>query len=432
MRLCTAILAFAAVIIPGCRQEPEPAPLPAFVLPENAQPRARTAKPLPGKYLGFEPSVAAHGDGRVVVAALDPADQTSRLLHWRSVDGGRTWTEPVPLSQWTKEHFLADPWLQTDGRNRFFIVYCGVKNLATDREPIGAVFQRSADDGASWERPVIVWPSVDKPVLAVSPSGRRLVVACEANEKKRPFFTGLFQSTDQGRSWRTVPGPPETEKHRLNPQGLVVDNKDGIAVSGIALDLGKSSVRAVVMSSADSGKTWHTTTLAEFPFDPSKQNPFRDVSQAALARGDNGVIHVAYIKPDERHTKFDVCARSSHDLSDWRDVIVLAGDSAEYRGYPAIAANGRLIHVAWMEKKKGRYHVIYRGSKDGGTSWSDRLVLSDAIGVDGFLLPMGDYMSLVDDGQGTAHAVWGAGDKPGQAKVWHTRVEWPPASTRPR
>ncbi len=59
----------------------------------------------------------------------------------------------------------------------------------------------------------------------------------------------------------------------------------------------------------------------------------------------------------------------------------------------------------------------------GGKSWSDPLPLGGPPAGDAWELA-GDYLSVADDGRGTAHVVWSQQprDKPGV--VWYARVEW--------
>src|SRR5438046_6509666 len=52
------------------------------------------AQRLPGNRVGFEPVVAADGDGRVVAVAS--SFQGQGLLVWRSEDSGKTFASPQP------------------------------------------------------------------------------------------------------------------------------------------------------------------------------------------------------------------------------------------------------------------------------------------------------------------------------------------------
>ena len=81
-----------------------------------------------------------------------------------------------------------------------------------------------------------------------------------------------------------------------------------------------------------------------------------------------------------------------------------------------------------MDTRAGTlWNTIYRGSSDGGASWSAETDLSSYnsgysyILPEGFSFPFGDYFELAIDDRGSTHAVWGEGfsyDTPGS--IWYT------------
>src|SRR5437867_1256582 len=72
---------------------------------EGPAPVAGPARCLPGRYAGFEPSVAADPDGRVLIAAIDYRWDKSKkqvvsptyLIAWRSGDRGASWSDLRPM-----------------------------------------------------------------------------------------------------------------------------------------------------------------------------------------------------------------------------------------------------------------------------------------------------------------------------------------------
>jgi hypothetical protein len=74
-----------------------------------------------------------------------------------------------------------------------------------------------------------------------------------------------------------------------------------------------------------------------------------------------------------------------------------------------------------------RWNTFYRGSTNGGATWSKVIQLSGGVSgysyikPSGFSFPFGDYFGMAIDGQGQTHAIWGEGlnfDSPGS--IWYT------------
>jgi hypothetical protein len=112
--------------------------------------------------------------------------------------------------------------------------------------------------------------------------------------------------------------------------------------------------------------------------------------------------------------------------------------------FPAIVAGAAGdIRIAWMDtrmseasldpkiRKSPVWNTFYRGSTNGGATWSAEAQLSgegsdtardnDYVLPNGFRFPFGDYFTIAIDNQGTTHAVWGEGrnyKSPGS--IWYT------------
>lgn len=395
-------------------------------------PSVTKARLLPGKYVACEPTVAADGKGRVAVVAIGGFELgrgNTRLLLWRSDDDGLTWKLPTRLHE-SKDFgkSQADPWLQSLAPRKFAIAYMGA---STDKPGLpAAVFQQSEDAGKTWTEPHTFYRGVDKTVLAASPSGKHLAVAFIDFDSDNKQNVHVHRSADQGKTWQELPAAFALKKNIYQAQGIVVNDKGAIA-AGWSVQMGRGKRHMHLTTTTDGGKNWTNTDL---PFDPLDD---LDFAGPALALDGVGRVHAMSIRLDNTKDKLDVLLRSTEDFKTWSEPIVLAsGQDAEYRGYPAIAATGRRIHVAWMERKDKWYRVCYRGSIDGGKTWSDRVLLSqpekpsDLLTAEGFKSPFGHYMTLAEDGTGIVHAVWGAAvhngfdEKNPRGEIWHNAIRW--------
>jgi hypothetical protein len=236
------------------------------------------------------------------------------------------------------------------------------------------------------------------------------------------FFSGVFVSADRGGNWEQLPGPLG-DTHAI-PFSAVVDDAGRVAVSLVAEGGGSWSF---VCTTADRGRTWSEFELVA-GLQPDRPHPFNGERFPVLAAGGDGSLHAAYVGAGAK----GLFVRTSRDWKAWADPVRLTeGDVAEVR-MPAVAARGPLVHVTWLERRGGRWQAYYRGSRDGGRSWSDKVLLSvphagsQLVGDDGFdRVSDDDQTSVTDDGSGTAHAVWVVrGRRPGAGVVWHAVVRW--------
>ncbi|MCH7688832.1 MAG: exo-alpha-sialidase, partial [Planctomycetes bacterium] len=279
-------------------------------MPQDAQPvlvHAIQLPPLAG-FMSPKPVVAADPVGNVLVVAhgLTNAPLGSDILVWRSIDRGNTWSLPENLTDLAKDgEIFFDPWLETDRRGHFYFVHA----LVSDGRPH---VRRSKDAGFTWSNTLpIKWKWCDRPVLSVSPNGRRLAVAGAMTEKTDNYpsepldsndpdfvrkvraafrnYAGIFVSRNYGESWRKVTGPFDDE-HAI-PFSIVIDDAGRMAASWIVEGDGS---RSVVIVTENLDRTWTTTTLVE-SLQPDRQHPFNGARFSVLALDGRSVLHVAYV-----------------------------------------------------------------------------------------------------------------------------------------
>jgi len=217
--------------------------------------RQTTVRRDPGKYLGH-PTTVLLPDGMTMLCVHPEGHGKGPIVLQKSGDGGRSWSEPVPVPEnWATSletptiHRLVD----RAGQARF-VLFSGLhpirSSISTDDgaswtplQPIGdfggivamasvvaladgthaaffhddgryfraggkrsqfTVYQtNSADGGVSWGAPTVVWSGNDldlcEPGVVRSPDGKRLAMLLREN--KRAKGSHLAVSDDEGRSW---------------------------------------------------------------------------------------------------------------------------------------------------------------------------------------------------------------------------------------
>lgn len=228
---------------------------PVFVDLEGDAARQVTVRRVPRKYLGH-PTTVLLPDGRTMLCVHPEGHGKGPIVLQRSDDGGRTWSEPLPVPEdWATSletptiHRLVAP----DGSARL-LVFSGLypirRSLSADDgatwtplEPIGdfggivamssvvalttgghaaffhddgrflaggaergafAVLQtRSRDGGVTWGRPEVVWSGTDldlcEPGVVRSPDGKRLAMLLRENRRERGSHVAF--SDDEAATW---------------------------------------------------------------------------------------------------------------------------------------------------------------------------------------------------------------------------------------
>jgi hypothetical protein len=422
--------------------EPAEPPLsPPLLVPVDARPGLVSAAVLPAARGGAyaKPVVAADAEGRTVVAQELGAGVSSRIVQWRN-EGGRGWSEGVGLvNSPADESFVGDPWLTTDRRQRFCLVHIGLNS--------GTLMLRRSTDGAkSWLPPQRLTEGADRPVIGSSPDGRRLVIAAGLARRKGPqetlrgddpqlrekveaavsYSAGVFVSRNRGRSWEQLPAPLG-EAHSI-PFSAAIDDGGRIVGAWISRPRGADArTRSVVCSISDGGRSWIETELVA-DLQSDRKHPFNGARFPVAAVSARGVAHVAYV--DSLGT--ELCSRRRVNGESWASAVRHSSEAAEEVRLPAIGTWGTMVHLTWMERRADRWQLHYRGSRDDGETWSERLVIADpetrSAAVDGqgcFLSSDDDQTSIVDDGAGSVHIVWSArpsGSAPPQIR--YAIVRW--------
>jgi hypothetical protein len=387
----------------------------------------------------WEPAVAADPRSSYVyqavtgIGAHECAEHNcpgTSILVRASSDGGATWGPFVFACGIACKNvgWQFDPQLQvaTDGT-----VYAAWLNTF---DP-GTVLSKSSDHGRTWTTPVTMNGSLtynDKPVLAISPSGKDVYLAF--NDKSDAYAVA---SHDYGATF-SPPVKTNTDGYAYLAYGGTVAPNGNVyfGETGESKDaLGPEPVALV--GSRDGGRTWTTTIL-----DTSQEAPpcsfkgcYRDFysSQATVAADASGTLVFAYLLNTVPDAPKSLYVRTSTDGLTWsaRSLVNADGDS----NMPAIAAGPTAgdFRLVWQDDRNGAnaWNTWYARTTDGARSWSADVRLSNLGSgapyktAAGYTFPFGDYLGLAVDAAGTNHVIWGEGDGiytgGGTGGSWFTR-----------
>jgi BNR repeat-like domain len=342
-----------------------------------------------------------------------------------SKDGGATFgtQKPVCLCLGSKAQY--DPTIEVV-RNTG-AVYSVFLN-ADRHNGFSTVFTKSTDHGATWSDPVHVYGNVswtDKPEVATSPSGKDIYVSWNG-----PQVGDLYvgQSHDYGRTWTQQKLSDDKRYYyaydaRVLSDGTALFSESSIQYSGAKSVEGEVWHHAVI--SRDKGKTWENRIVAKVPIGESCVadgcNPDFYIGQTSVVSDAPGHLVFAYEGPTVSGGPQRVyVSRSSDGGRTWSAGTPLSAPG-ENATQPRLASSGGGDARIWyMQTADGdnpdAWNVWYRGSANGGTSWSAPLKIDDApagaagyVYADGFGEVYGDYGEIAVTNTGKTVAVWGEG-----------------------
>jgi len=271
---------------------------------------------IPGIVVTAKGTVLAWCEARKKGGDWDQID----VLMRRSTDNGKTWTEPVKISQ-APEGVTKNPFsLAVKGVNPKDVT-CNNPVFIADRdgtvhglycvEYMRCFYIRSGDEGANWSKPVEITKtfedfhkSYDWKVLATGPdhaiqTGKgRLVVPIwlstgTGGNAHRPSVTAIIYSDDQGKTWHAGEIAIAGNDEIINPNETVVVE---LANGGVMLNARSESKahRRLVTVSKDGATGW-----SKPKFDDSLWEPICMGSIVRFSTKDNGGKNrILFCNPD--------------------------------------------------------------------------------------------------------------------------------------
>jgi hypothetical protein len=389
----------------------------------------------------WEPAIAADPNGPYVYALVTrigdpkpcPGNCPSAIMGLlRSTDNGKTWSDVTPLCA-CKGSWQYDPMIEVVPDTG--AVYAAYLN------GFNTVFMKSTDHGQTWSAPVKTYGNVswtDKPALAMSDDGRDVYISFNGPTGGDPFVT---QSHNFGKTW-TQTKLVDSKRYYFAfdadvlHDGTVVFAESSIAYTGPATSP-EGVVKHVLFASHDAGRHWSqvvvdTVKVGE-PCTSAGCGPDFYIGHDAVSADDRGDLVYLYDGATTDLGAQRIYSRTSRDEgATWsaRTALSVAGENATS---PAVESVGNGDVRAWyMQTSNGdarhSWNVWYRSSKNGGTTWSAPIKLSDAtsgpryVNAGGFDEIYGDYGEICVTSAGSAIAIWGEGFSwTGPGGVWINR-----------
>lgn len=326
------------------------------------EPDVRVTDDTANTFLCGQQCLVALGDTLHAVF-VDDRSGNYNVYYTRSLDAGATWGSAVRLSPGDSNRIFGATIAAAGAA--VHVVWEGRNN--------GAFwYRRSTDGGETWraETALVQSPrSCGTPVL--SADGDR--VGLVWTDSRDGGWNGELyykQSLSAGRSW--------ADDTRLTADtDSVLDKEACLVVSGnyryivwTRADWNTSVAQVWFTRSTDNGATWQPRVRVAT--DTTRQ-------EQPMVAASGSSVHLCWY--DGRPDEYGIYHRASLDngatwgAEHWLTDITYGAD------YPAIAAVGANVHVAFRATRPGQLVLDYRGSTDNGATWSPDTTLSSLAGM---------------------------------------------------
>jgi hypothetical protein len=400
---------------------------------------AATSHFAPQQRVGFtsgdqwEPSIAADGNRHVYVLYPQyiavpgcPSCPSPTVILVISNDNGRTWQAPQQIAAPGTGQFDAQIVVDPVDKRTVYASW-----LQDNKSTV--VVAKSTDFASTWS--VVTANStnaaVDKDVLTVR--GNDVYVGYNHSQK-----VWVSSSHDGGKTFTSAVVNPNAKLGWSLAGGAAIDPAGNVyfAWSGYTQNGGaKGPVNLYISKSADGGATWSVVQLDTSGSPPDCSAYFCGWAylgaQITMTSDTAGTLYALWnagtVDKGVERIYFSSSTTQGNTWQPKQDVS-LAAVGVEH-AFPAITAGSSGdVRIAWMDSRNTPlWNTYYRGSTNGGASWSGESQLSSYVAgysyiqPQGFSFPFGDYFEMAIDNAGNTQACWGEGlnyDTPGS--IWYT------------
>jgi len=239
--------------------------------------------------------------------------------------------------------------------------------------------------GAAWTKKRLTYNAGDSQAPAVAAEGANV---CVAYVDDTPGNDEIYfrRSADGGATWQSAKRLTNNTQLSASPRLAV----SGANVYVVWYDEAPGNAQIYFRRSNDYGATWQAEKRLTF-------NPEYSYLPDIAASGAN--VYVAW--SDSNPGNLEIYFRHSSDNgATWQTAKRLTSNSG-FSAYPALAASGANVYVAWTDCSSGNCEIYFRRSADGGATWQSAKRITNNTGNSDFsrIASSGSniYLVWVDD-----------------------------------
>jgi hypothetical protein len=295
-------------------------------------------------------TIALERNGALDAAWCEDSGDESKpdVFFARSVDGGKTWTKPVDVSNTPGESSY--PSIAVSSDNSVHIVWCDTSKGKRNRD---IYYAYSRDSGKSWGMDPLL-PAEDisntagfssEPKIAIDDNDEIHVAWCDATPgRTRPDIFYVYKS--KGR-WTKPQNMSSNERISSHPSiACGPDGKVYLVWSDSSKELHQADVWCVIGKDGTFGKPINVSNTAGVSTQPT------------IAADETGRVAIIWSDVNVDDGKPEVYVRVSHDKAVSLTHLIDMSNTRGSSKYAQVAINRDRIFVIWEEDDGGRTHIM--------------------------------------------------------------------------
>jgi hypothetical protein len=333
--------------------------------------------------------------GNLHVVWEDDTPGNYNVYYKKSTDGGDTWTANKRLT-WTAG-YSSHPAIAVDSSDKLHVVY---DETAPGNYEI--YYRRSEDGGATWSTGIrLTWTTGASwdAAAAVDSSDNLHVFWADSNPWNYEIY--YKKSTDGGVTWSTNKRLTWTADDSYGPS-IALDPSAGLHIAWYDYTPGPADI--YYKKSTDGGTSWSTTQRLTW----TAENSFYPY----LIAGASG--HLYCVWEDDTPGNSEIYFKSSADgggtWSANKRLTWTEGDS--WVPSLSVGPSGDL-HLIWSDDTPGYPELYYKGSADGGVTWTTNERLTWNSGTS-------ETPAVSVDPSGNIHVFW-SDNTPGNYEIYYRK-----------
>lgn len=339
--------------------------------------------------------------------------------------GGDIWLTSRDIGDASKWFPKPSPWSKTavitrsaapqsglvaagDVQGRVHVIWSQKSSLSSD---MATTLYYSRWDSGTWSQPIVILPSetgsLDQPSLAIDPSGQLLLAWTNRLSGQIYFSSATAEGATNTSDWKKPVPLPAPLPSCTSPRLLLTPSGVLFVIYVIPLNEDRG---VYVVRSLDKGASWSKPYLI-FDAAGTKWDMVDEPRIAVSGDGSLSTLWQRYSLPGGPGSLGLYSSRSTDGGEKWSDAETVIDKPVTWAEIAGVGE--KTVHRLWEVKDAQRKVMEHQFSTNGGTQWSDPIIIIASFGGSE------DQLSFSIDPAGQPHLLFAASDTKNRITISH-------------